>query len=127
MRRVAVLALVAGSLLAVLSLLTACGSGARRPYSVADAKAAFAAQGVHLHPFRGVGDKPAGAKWVTLIGRWPHPIHVNVRLGRLTGIYKRVTNQMSAVGWDAKQFRNVLVVWRPRDQAVVRGALRRLK
>ena len=99
----------------------------RHGYSVATVKAAFKAQGVNLHPFQVVGDKPSGATWVTLIGKWPHAIHVNVRLGPLTGIYKRVTNQMSAVGVDAKQYRNVLVAWRPRDQAVVRGALHRLK
>jgi hypothetical protein len=127
MRRFALSLLVVAALLAVVSLGTASGSETRRPYSVATVKAAFRAQGVNLKPFRGRGDKPTGAKWVTLIGNWPHPIHVNVRLGPLTGIYKRVTNQMSAVGYQAKQYRNVLVAWRPRDAAVVRGALHHLR
>jgi hypothetical protein len=127
MRRVALSLLVVAVLFAVVLLGTASGSGARRPYSVATVKAAFRVQGVNLKPFRGRGDKPKGATWVTLIGKWPHTIHVNVRLGPLTGIYKRVTNQESAVGYQAKQYRNVLVAWRPRDAAVVRGALHRLR
>ena len=121
------LMLVVAALFAAASLRPASGSRTRRPYSVSTVKAAFKAQGVNLKRFRFVGDKPPGAKWVTLIGKWPHRIHVNVRLGPLTGIYKRVTNQMAAVGWNAKQYRNVLVVWRPRDRAVVRGALHRLR
>ena len=107
--------------------VTASGSGTRRPYSVAAVKAAFNAEGVKLDPFRVVGDKPAGAKWVTLIGKWPHAIHVNIRLGPLTGIYKRITDQPSAVGSTNTLYRNVLVGWRPRDRAVVMGALHRLK
>jgi hypothetical protein len=127
MRRLAVSSAVAASLLAAVSLLTACGSGAHRGYSVSTVKAAFRAQGVDLHPFHSEGGKPTDAKWIYLIGSPPHLMHVNIRLGPLTGIYKRVTNQMAAPGWDAKQYRNVLVVSHAGDRAVVTAALHRLK
>lgn len=127
MRRLALFVLVISSTVAVVSLGTASGSGARRPYSVAAVKAAFKAEGVGLRPFPCSGGKRVCAKWVTLIGKWPHAIHVNVRRGPLTGIYKRVTDQPSAVGSTNTQYRNVLVGWRPRDRAVVWAALHRLK
>lgn len=147
MTRLAVSTLIAASLLGVGSVLTGCASGAhggrpsrttaayhstrvptgaRSGYSVAAVKAAFSAQGVDLRPFQSSGGKPAGAKWVTLIGKWPHRIHVNVRLGPYRGRYNHLTYAPSAVGSDRAQYRNVLIAWRPRDWAVVRGALHRL-
>jgi hypothetical protein len=125
MRRLALSALSVAALLAVVSLSTASGSEAHRPYSVATVKAAFAAEGVRLQPFRGAGAKPA--RWVTLIGKWPHRVDVNVRLGPYRGRYNHLTYAPSAPGSDRAQYRNVLIAWRPRDWAVVRGALHRLK
>jgi len=135
---------LAAFLVGVGSLLTGCASGAHgvqtttgdyHPvpvhmagggYSVAAVKAAFSSVGVDLRPFPSSGGKPSGT-WVDLIGNEAHPIHVNVRLGPYRGRWNHLTYTLSAVGSNRAEYRNVLLGWRPDDQAVVMAALRRLR
>jgi hypothetical protein len=138
---------LAASLLGVGFLLTGCASGghgvqttpttgdyhpvpvrtaAASGYSVAAVKAAFSSVGVDLRPFPSSGAKPSGT-WVDLIGNQAHPIHVNVRLGPYRGRWNHLTYTLSAVGSNRAEYRNVLLGWRPDDQAVVMAALRRLR
>lgn len=125
--RVASCLATAALLLAASSFLTACGASSRSAYSVSAVKAAFSAEGVDLHRFGFGRETLRDGTWLTFIGASPHLIHVNVREGPLVGIYKRVTNQLAAVGSSRRQYRNVLVAWRPSDDAIVTAALRRLK
>jgi hypothetical protein len=87
-------------------------------YSVHQVVLAFAQQQVF---FRNVSPKSYSGLLALLDGRPTHPVYVDVEVGKFSGALDPAMRNSHVT-----RHGNVEVLWRPRERAAVRAALRRL-